>query len=101
MTDDRLPWPATPRRPRLSEALDWMNAALCAGKTALFFSDAVEDRAEARGICAGCPVRQQCDQWARRSSPQHGIWAGRSAGTAYSTQAQSKARQEHRQRSAV
>lgn len=33
-------------------------------------------RAEAKRVCAGCPVRDPCLQWAISSGVDHGIWGG-------------------------
>ena len=30
----------------------------------------------ARQICAGCPVRRECLDWAMTSGEMHGIWGG-------------------------
>lgn len=77
-----LPWPVTTARPRRTHELDWMREANCQGDSALFFSRTPEDIATARGLCRRCPVREQCEAWAQRLRPDHGVWAGRPA-TAY------------------
>ena len=32
----------------------------------------------AKRICAGCPVRSECLEWALRTREPHGVWGGRS-----------------------
>ncbi|MFG1997706.1 WhiB family transcriptional regulator [Spirillospora sp. NPDC048911] len=43
-------------------------------------SETIEDRAAreevARQVCAECPVRALCDEYAFRTLPKRGIWAG-------------------------
>ncbi len=43
-------------------------------------SETVEERAArehvAAEVCATCPVRAACREYARRTRPDHGIWAG-------------------------
>jgi len=48
-------------------ATDWMDQAACAGHRrapTLWVSPRASDRAQARRICAGCPVREECLQYA-------------------------------------
>jgi len=63
-------------------ALDWRAAALCGGKTELFFGPGNERAAarherehRARQVCAQCPVTSPCREWARRHG-EYGIWGG-------------------------
>jgi WhiB family redox-sensing transcriptional regulator len=42
----------------------------------LFFPGSEEDAAEALRICAGCPVRSQCREWALETRVRYGIWGG-------------------------
>lgn len=69
----------------LVEDRTWQLRAACRGpESALFFPpshaeakidrDARERRAKA--VCAGCPVRRQCLDYALRIGEQHGIWGG-------------------------
>ena len=34
--------------------------------------------AEAKAVCAGCPVRAECLAYALTSNEQHGVWGGTS-----------------------
>jgi WhiB family redox-sensing transcriptional regulator len=64
--------------------MSWQDMAACAGTdTQLFFAPDGEReqereirRARAAAICALCPVRQQCLDYALRNSIRHGIWGG-------------------------
>jgi WhiB family redox-sensing transcriptional regulator len=63
---------------------DWMDAAACKGRTALFFPPKAErpqarTRRElrARRICAECPVLGPCRSFAREHH-EYGFWAGES-----------------------
>jgi WhiB family redox-sensing transcriptional regulator len=43
----------------------------------LFFPDrAGTDISAAQAICAGCPVRAECHEFAEATSQVHGVWAG-------------------------
>jgi WhiB family transcriptional regulator, redox-sensing transcriptional regulator len=57
----------------------WMSQAACKGLTALFFGERGEDRhsvAEARLVCAGCPVRVECLAYALEQGERFGVWGG-------------------------
>jgi WhiB family redox-sensing transcriptional regulator len=63
----------------------WQLKAACRGpQAALFFPPAHFERkeeremreAEAKAICATCPVRQACLDYALRIREPHGIWGG-------------------------
>jgi WhiB family transcriptional regulator, redox-sensing transcriptional regulator len=61
---------------------DWRSTAACrSADPELFFpiSDSgpsLVQAAEAKAICAGCPVRRQCLAFAVRTRQVHGIWGG-------------------------
>jgi WhiB family redox-sensing transcriptional regulator len=63
-------------------ATDWRAAGAClSADPDLFFPIAAGVLAgrqitEARQICAGCRVRQQCLDFAMRTGETHGIWGG-------------------------
>jgi len=66
------------------DARPWSRRAACAGKTQLFYPSAGE-RPEARAarevqaslVCAVCPVKTPCRQWAREHR-EYGFWGGES-----------------------
>jgi WhiB family redox-sensing transcriptional regulator len=67
---------------RLVARENWRSAAACRPTDPeLFFplsefGSAREQIAEAKAICAGCPVRRQCLRFALRTRQTHGIWGG-------------------------
>ena len=66
---------------RRATGVSWRLAAACrSADPELFFplsesGKALEQIAEAKVICAGCPVQPQCLEFALRTWPQ-GIWGG-------------------------
>ena len=55
----------------------WRDQAFCAGTPDLWFSDPrTREAARARTLCADCPVRYDCLDYAISSRPACGIWAG-------------------------
>ncbi len=68
--DDPLFHPP-PRRP-------WLDQAACVDVAlSVFFSDDGWDLLEALAICRGCPVRQQCLEYALATRERHGVWGGK------------------------
>jgi WhiB family transcriptional regulator, redox-sensing transcriptional regulator len=61
---------------------DWRRRAACRDRGELFY-DAADHRAvaEAKAICAGCPVFERCRAFADETEGSFlfGIWAGESA----------------------
>lgn len=61
---------------------DWRYSAACAEvDPELFFPARAENRplaqvAEAKKVCAGCPVSQQCLDWALETRQDTGVWGG-------------------------
>jgi WhiB family transcriptional regulator, redox-sensing transcriptional regulator len=62
----------------------WMNKGACRGMTHLFFPSSAERpqarerrEAEAREVCASCPVQNTCRQFARENH-EYGLWGGES-----------------------
>lgn len=45
-------------------------------KWPLFFADTAFERRPARNLCAGCPVRLECLQWALENTQVWGVWGG-------------------------
>ena len=57
----------------------WMRQAACRGQgfDAWFSTDEVgEETDAARRVCAGCPVRTECLDYALDCSIRHGLWGG-------------------------
>ena len=71
------------------EVAPWAAEAACAGlSTALFFppedagpghSLSRRDLSEARRVCAECPVRAECLEWAIERGERYGVWGGLTA----------------------
>jgi WhiB family transcriptional regulator, redox-sensing transcriptional regulator len=57
----------------------WMHRAACRGQgfDAWFSTDEMEEEADAaRRVCAGCPVRSECLDYALDGPIRHGLWGG-------------------------
>ncbi|MHB1498966.1 MAG: WhiB family transcriptional regulator [Acidimicrobiales bacterium] len=64
---------------------DWQVKAACRGQpAAIFFAPTHFERKEtrvarerqAKAVCATCPVRRECLEYALRIREPHGIWGG-------------------------
>jgi WhiB family transcriptional regulator, redox-sensing transcriptional regulator len=73
----------TARRPRRSLAAParfaarWRELAACRGfDLSLFFPERGESAEPARRVCAQCPVRQPCLDYAVTNRIVHGVWGG-------------------------
>ncbi|MGH8898546.1 MAG: WhiB family transcriptional regulator [Egibacteraceae bacterium] len=64
---------------------DWQEHGLCRARDAsVFFPPAhfehkperVAREAKAKAICARCPVRTECLDWALATKEPHGVWGG-------------------------
>ena len=62
----------------------WMDHGACKGRTQLFFAPKAERpqararrEAQARRLCATCPVRVPCQRYARVNR-EYGLWGGES-----------------------
>jgi len=67
------------RRQTLGPELAWMVDALCRGYDPDFFFP--EDGVgvdQARRVCAKCPVKEPCLEYALRTRQEHGVWGGAS-----------------------
>lgn len=66
----------TPRPPRVAAPINdkWVREARCSAQPRLF--DTCEQAAEAKAICAQCPVRTECLQHAIANKISHGIRGG-------------------------
>lgn len=62
--------------------LDWLDDAVCAGMDQrAFFATGNHARAQvfaAQRVCATCPVRTECRNWAIESGERWGVWGGMS-----------------------
>ncbi|SRR5690606_24839892 len=69
----------TPRMKALTVDTEWMARGNCADKPpSLFFpSDGVGVEV-ARRVCADCPVRTECLEYALANRIDHGVWGGTS-----------------------
>jgi len=84
--------------------MSWEERAACVGLNArLFFGpdgERAEEReireAKAKAICALCPVRAQCLDYALENSVKHGIWGGLNQ----EERARERRRRAHRPRAA-
>ena len=55
----------------------WKDQAACSGTdTEIFYPANSDEEAEALSICATCPVRAQCLDYAIRNRETYGIWGG-------------------------
>lgn len=60
-----------------ADATAWRMKAKCAGRGALFFDDACEQRA--KRICAARPVMVECLEHALDQPEPYGVWGGKTA----------------------
>ena len=63
--------------------VNWREQAACAGiDSEVFFPTSEEEPAseEAKAICAECPVREACLQYALATNQAAGVWGGLDAG---------------------
>lgn len=59
------------------ERAEWVQHAACRGvDTNLFFADRGESTKEAKAICAGCPVREECLTFSINNGEHFGVWGG-------------------------
>lgn len=71
-------------RPRLYELIGieappWMNDVVCATTDPeVFFPERGGASREAKRVCLGCGVREECLQWAIDNDERHGVWGGMS-----------------------
>ncbi len=56
---------------------DWRRQAACRGvDPEVFYPVNDDDAEEAKEVCAGCPVRQPCLEWALQDRERFGVWGG-------------------------
>ncbi|HWS44503.1 MAG TPA: WhiB family transcriptional regulator [Acidimicrobiia bacterium] len=69
-----------PRLPLIQTPTDWFADAACRGAdTDVFFPSSDAAAAEAKAICAACPVREDCLEHALEMRPSDGVWGGLTA----------------------
>ncbi len=65
--------------------IDWQQRGICRDSDASVFfpptsfehkPEREAREAKAKSICAGCPVRVQCLEWALAVREPHGVWGG-------------------------
>jgi len=63
---------------RVDEDESWRESARCRGLSDIMYPENHNIRAVqlAKSICAECPVREQCLDYALRYNESHGIWGG-------------------------
>lgn len=61
----------------MAPRLDWKERAACRDlDTSLFFPESESDADEAKLVCATCPVREACLEFALVTRQHDGIWGG-------------------------
>jgi WhiB family redox-sensing transcriptional regulator len=57
--------------------MSWRTKAACQGlDPAIFYPASEDDGDEAKAICATCPVRQPCLEYALANRERDGVWGG-------------------------
>jgi WhiB family redox-sensing transcriptional regulator len=57
--------------------LSWRNRAACKGVDPdIFYPASDEEAEEAKSICAQCPVREACLEYALANRERDGVWGG-------------------------
>ena len=60
-----------------SDTQEWMTLARCRGiDPDLFFPERGASTQEAKGVCRGCVVREECLEYALANGEKFGIWGG-------------------------
>lgn len=56
---------------------DWRQDAACRGSDiTLFFPTTDDEAGPGKAICASCPVRELCLEWALATRQDDGVWGG-------------------------
>lgn len=58
--------------------VDWQDEAACFDSGVNFFPSRGDETAEAKAICARCPVRTDCLEYALNLNIRFGVWGGKS-----------------------
>src|SRR5437016_12267696 len=65
--------------PRADDARSWHDQANCLGVDPdLFFPERGASTREAKEVCRGCVVREECLEYALSNGEKYGIWGGMS-----------------------
>jgi WhiB family transcriptional regulator, redox-sensing transcriptional regulator len=60
-----------------TNAMVWRQRAACRGVDPdIFYPMSDEDAEDAKAICAQCPVKTACLEWALSSREKEGVWGG-------------------------
>lgn len=70
-----LPGVPQPRPLPVRGRVSWMDLAECLGSRIEFVSDSADEAAAAQQVCARCPVRSDCLEYAVRWQVR-GVWGG-------------------------
>ena len=63
----------------LEQLLAWSDLGACRGADpGLFFIERGGSTAEAKRVCRGCSVREECLEWAVTTNERFGVWGGKS-----------------------
>jgi hypothetical protein len=55
----------------------WVEQAICSSTDAeVFFPERGMSPRDAKRVCYGCPVRQECLQYALETNQMYGVWGG-------------------------
>jgi WhiB family redox-sensing transcriptional regulator len=69
-----------PRLPIDMSQTEWFDDAACRdADTDVFFPVSESMAGEAKAICAVCPVREECLEFALQTRPGDGVWGGLTA----------------------
>lgn len=61
----------------VTEMFEWSERAACKDLAGdIFFPDRGTSAAPAKAVCAGCPVRLECLDYALKAKERFGIWGG-------------------------
>jgi len=59
--------------------MTWQDKGACVGRpSAIFFPRRGENASRAKAVCAGCPVRDECLEYALANGERFGVWGGKS-----------------------
>jgi WhiB family redox-sensing transcriptional regulator len=71
--------PAPTCQPVIGQDKTWQDYANCLGVDPdLFFPERGVPTREAKAVCSGCVVREECLEYALANGEKHGIWGGTS-----------------------